>query len=352
VPAKNHTIHPEYFTLSIICLIVFYFVGFYLEQTFYEFIKKLNFVFGYFSNYYACLFFAIISGYISGKVSPYILNRLIRTFKVRPNQYHPIAVSLISFICGIVYKSHNNSHIIMSLFILSVIMFLCFHYISSLLYCKNKICDDYFPGNDLLDRSDIIAALRLRLISQSDNPDGYLPNIVTIIGNRGSGKSFIIKSALHDIMKQKYSINLLYFRPWNHEKPSTFVADVISKIFELLSDKYVIYGYGGIIRSLKSYGDSGFNVATFLTTGTPDLSAFDSKIDQLCMWIKEFKLKFIIVYDDLDRCSMSEVISVLRLSERLSETGQILSVWVIDEETLKKLDRYDIRVDHPVRITT
>lgn len=305
----------------------------------------------------------ILIGFHFGQLVITYTKKLFYTLRdITVHFHHYIFFTFVSLIAGILSACIYHGYFEKWWFMHGDGAFYCF-----VLMCCGTFLSSYFheirndfPSEviqDLYERKAFVDYLERR-IWNSLKEELNLPKTLALVGERGSGKTFVINllenHILYKNIKQGYSlkesINILRFKPWDYDDSTSFHSDVILKLLELAEKQYIIPKRNDIVNAyISSFAERG-KTSIFSGFFNKDKKNLEMALSDIMMWV-ERSGNILIIFDDLDRCHQSEVRQVFRLMDRLSSLKNIFILSALDETTLKKLNRFEKRAEIPVRVS-
>lgn len=187
-----------------------------------------------------------------------------------------------------------------------------------------------------------------------------------LTGPWGCGKSFLVKQIAQDLNKEKKAAVAVI---------SLFGLDSIAAINKRVKDEYINLEFGAVGKNIKkvSKGVSklvkdGLSVAETLKPDSTGVSAASQGLSALMSYdvfgfieVKNTvgkdaaKRKFVLVFDDLERCSIDSKKDLLGTINEFVENKQIKVIVIADEEKIKGDDYKEYKeklISRTVRMST
>lgn len=205
---------------------------------------------------------------------------------------------------------------------------------------------------DIIGVSTVVEYISRRIGSAFNEHKGPLPKTLAVVGERGSGKSYLLEIVC-DKVTTELNLQCKIFKPWNFDTHTLFYEEVMGYLFSLLEEKYVVPKPKAIVTNyINSFCAEPKNaLGTFFGHLFGDFSSEKRTLQDAETWIKNIG-SIVLVFDDLDRCHQSELRHVFRLMDRLSIFPNIFLVASIDNKTVDKIARFEDRVEIPVKVTS
>lgn len=205
---------------------------------------------------------------------------------------------------------------------------------------------------DLIGVNNTVDYISRRIGSALNGTNSPLPNTLAIVGDRGSGKSYILEKVVQKI-RSDFEVPCKLFKPWDFDSHSLLYEEVLGYIFLILEQKYVVPKPKALVETyIRSFCDEPKKVLdTFMGQLFGTFSSEKRTLQDIQEWLGKVG-NVVIVFDDLDRCHQSEIRSVLRLMDRLSIFRNIFIVVSLDDRTIEKVGKFDDRVEIPVKVAS
>jgi len=205
---------------------------------------------------------------------------------------------------------------------------------------------------DLIGVNNTVDYISRKIGSALNGTSSPLPNTLAIVGDRGSGKSYILEKVVGKIQSD-FEVPCKLFKPWNFDSHSLLYEEVLGYLFLILEQKYVVPKPKALVETyIRSFCDEPKKALdTFVGQLFGTFSSEKRTLQDIQEWLGKVG-NVVIVFDDLDRCHQSEIRSVLRLMDRLSVFENIYIVVSLDDRTIEKIGKFDDRVEIPVKVAS
>ena len=214
---------------------------------------------------------------------------------------------------------------------------------------ENKECD-------LLNRTEFSKQLAQAIISYTET-DNFT---ISLCGKWGTGKTSVLNMVLEEIKELTFKQSddekpiIVSFNPWNYSDQSQLINQFFKTIMSTLGEKSKNEKLANIGKALQNYADvldyaayipiagKYIKLAKFAVSGSGKMfsakasekSSLESRKEEVCKALREQKQKLIIVIDDIDRLTNSQIKLIFQLVNSLAGFPNMIYLLSFDKNVV------------------
>ncbi len=170
---------------------------------------------------------------------------------------------------------------------------------------------------------------------------GYTPYNYGLVGEWGSGKSFLMEKMFEKMQKDNSFVSF-YFKPWEAPNEKEFATQILNGIRSKSDNQELKNKIGRFLTKIET--DSSDILTKTFTTFFAWLMSDDSSIDDikrdLSAYLKNNNKRLVVFLDDLDRLDQSEIIELLRLMRNTFDIPYLFFIVGYDRNYLARTLRF------------